>query len=110
MEPEPGMFVSRGDTTDWESDPQVPGSEMHELVHDGPVHAGMTRITDAPEPLSWTPQHREVFVVLEGGVRIEFADGSDVSLAVGDLGTIPAGMPTTWYVSTPFKEMWVLVG
>jgi uncharacterized cupin superfamily protein len=70
----------------------------------------MTRITDAPEPLSWTPQHREVFVVLEGGVRIEFADGSDVSLAVGDLGTIPAGMTTTWYVFTPFKEMWVLVG
>jgi uncharacterized cupin superfamily protein len=82
---------------------------MHELVHDGPVHAGMTRITDAPEPLSWTPQQREVFAVLEGSVRIEFADGSDVTLEVGDLGTIPAGMQTTWHVSTPFKEMWVLV-
>ena len=109
MEPQAGMFVARGETADWQADPDVPGTEMHELIHDGPVWAGMTRMADAPEPLTWTPEQREVFVVLEGGVRIEFADGSEVSLAAGDLATIPAGMTTTWHVSTPFKEMWVLV-
>jgi uncharacterized cupin superfamily protein len=49
-----------------------------------------------------------VLILLEGGVRIEFADGTDVELGVGDLATIPAGMTTTWHVTTPFKEMWVL--
>ena len=108
MEIKPGMFVSRVDTADWEPDPDVPGSLMHELVHDGPVWAGMTRIEDAPEPATWTPEQREVLVILEGGVRIEFDDGSDVTLGVGDLASIPAGMSTTWHVTTPFKEMWVL--
>jgi hypothetical protein len=96
MEVKPGMFVSSGATTEWIEDPEVPGSQMHELVHDGPVWAGMTRIEDAPEPMAWTPEQRE------------FDDGSDVALGVGDLATIPAGMHTTWHVTTPFKEMWVL--
>jgi uncharacterized cupin superfamily protein len=42
-------------------------------------------------------------------VRIVFADGDDVALGVGDVATIPAGLATTWHVSTPFREMWVLV-
>jgi uncharacterized cupin superfamily protein len=108
MEIKPGMFVSRETTDEWEADPEVPGSTMHELVHDGPIWAGMTKVDDAPEPMTWTPQQREVLLVLEGGVRIEFDDGSDVTLGVGDLATIPAGMTTTWHVTTPFKEMWVL--
>ena len=108
MEIKPGMFVSRATTEEWEADPEVPGSTMHELVHDGPVWAGMTKVDDAPEPMTWTPQQREVLLVLEGGVRIEFDDGSDVTLGIGDLATIPAGMTTTWHVTTPFKEMWVL--
>jgi uncharacterized cupin superfamily protein len=108
VEIKPGMFVSRGTTDEWEADPEVPGSRMHQLVHDGPIQAGMTRIDDAPEPMRWTPEQREVAIVLEGGVRIEFEDGTDVSVGVGDLLTIPAGMTTTWHVTTPFKEMWVL--
>ena len=108
MEIKPGMFVTPGATTEWIDDPEVPGSSMHELVHDGPIWAGMTRIEDAPEPMPWTPQQREVFVVLEGALRIEFDDGSDVSLGVGDMATIPAGLHTTWHVTTPYKEMWVL--
>jgi uncharacterized cupin superfamily protein len=108
MEVKPGMFVSPGSTAEWVADPEVPGSSMHELVHDGPVWAGMTRIDDAPDPMPWTPEQREVFVVLEGALRIEFDDGSDVTLEVGDLATIPAGMHTTWHVTTPYKEMWVL--
>jgi uncharacterized cupin superfamily protein len=108
MEIKPGMFVSRATTDEWEPDPDVPGSTMHELLHDGSVWAGMTRFEGAHEPATWTPEQREVLIVLEGGVRIEFEDGSDVTLGVGDLATIPAGMTTTWHVTTPFKEMWVL--
>jgi uncharacterized cupin superfamily protein len=108
MEPQPGMFVARADTDEWEADPDVPGTEMHELVHEGSMWAGMTRIDSAPEPVAWTPEQREIAVVLEGGVRIEFADGTDVTLGVGDAFTIPAGMTTTWHVTTPFKELWVL--
>jgi uncharacterized cupin superfamily protein len=40
---------------------------------------------------------------------MELGDGSDVTLGVGDSFTIAAGVTTTWYVTTPFKEMWVLV-
>ena len=109
MEIKPGMFVEHGAAAVWEADPEVPGSMMVELVADGPIQAGMTRIDDAPEPMPWTPQQREVFAVLEGSVRIVFADGDDVTLGVGDVGTIPAGLATTWHVSTPFREMWVLV-
>jgi uncharacterized cupin superfamily protein len=108
MEIKPGMFVSRARTDAWEPDPEVPGSTMHELVNDGPIWAGMTRVDNAQGPMTWTPEQREVLIVLEGGVRIEFDDGSDVTLGVGDLATIPAGMTTTWHVTTPFKEMWVL--
>ena len=108
MEIQTGMFVSNVGTDEWRPDPDVPGSEMHELVHDGSVWAGMTRITDAPEPLTWTPEQRETVLVLEGSVRIGFEDGSDVELGVGDMASIPGGLTTTWHVRTPFKEMWVL--
>jgi hypothetical protein len=33
MEPHPGVFCSNVRTGEWEPDPEVPGSEMHELVH-----------------------------------------------------------------------------
>ena len=33
MEPHPGVFVSTVRTGEPEPDPEVPGSEMHELVH-----------------------------------------------------------------------------
>jgi mannose-6-phosphate isomerase-like protein (cupin superfamily) len=108
VEPQPGMFVSHHDTAAFEPDPDVPGSQMHELVREGPIWAGFTRIVDAPEPMTWTPEQREILVVLEGAVRIEFADGTDVTLGVGDAATIPAGLATTWHVTTPFEEMWVL--
>src|SRR4051812_12646845 len=78
VEPQPGMFVLHRDTARFESDPDVPDSQMSELVHDGPIWAGFTRFVDAPEPITWTPEQREVLVVMEGAVRIEFADGTDV--------------------------------
>ena len=108
MEPKPGMFVLTADNATWESDPEVPGSEMAWLVHDGAVQSGTTRITGEPGPMTWTPEQREVAVVLEGAVRMEFEDGSDLTVGVGDAFTIPAGMTTTWHVTTPFREVWML--
>jgi uncharacterized cupin superfamily protein len=108
MEPHPGVFVSSASTDDWEADPEVPGTEMHELVHADGVWSGFTRMAGANGPLRWTPAQREVALILEGSVRIEIADGARLDLGVGDLFSLPPGIETTWHVSAPFKEMWVL--
>jgi uncharacterized cupin superfamily protein len=104
----PGVFVSTTSAGDWESDPDVPGSQMHELVHGDGVWAGLTRFTNVDGPVAWTPERREVALVLEGSVRIEFAHGDTLELTVGDLFSLPPGVETTWHITTPFKEMWVL--
>jgi uncharacterized cupin superfamily protein len=108
MEPHPGVFVSSASTDAWVSDPEVPGSVMHELVHADGVVAGMTRFTQQGDPVTWTPEQREVAIILEGSVRIEITGGPTLELGVGDLFSIPPGVETTWHVTTPFKEMWVL--
>jgi uncharacterized cupin superfamily protein len=108
MEPYPGVFVTNAETDEWRPDPEVPGSMMHELVHDDGLQAGMTRFTEMDGPITWTPQQREVALILEGSVRIELGDGGTLELAAGDLFSLPPGRETTWYVTTPFKEMWVL--
>ncbi len=66
MEPHPGVFVSKASTDAWERDPDVPGSEMHALVHADGVWAGLTRFTSVDGPVSWTPEQREVVLVLGG--------------------------------------------
>ena len=55
-----------------------------------------------------TPEQREVALILEGSVRIEIEGGDMLELGVGDVFSLPPGVETTWHVSTPFKEMWVL--
>lgn len=108
MEAQPGVFVSKASTEDWEPDPEVPGSVMHELVHADGVHAGLTRFTSVDGPVPWTPGTREVALILEGAVRIEIAGGDTLDLGVGDLFSLPPGVETTWHITTPFQEMWVL--
>jgi uncharacterized cupin superfamily protein len=108
MEPYPGVFVSKDSTEEWESDPEVPGSEMHQLVHAHGVWAGMTRFTSVDGPVTWTPERREVALVLEGAVSIQIRGGPTLELGVGDLFSLPPGLESTWDITTPFKEMWVL--
>jgi uncharacterized cupin superfamily protein len=108
VEVHPGFFVSDTSTDEWEPDPEVPGSDMHVLVHADGVWAGMTRFTSVDGPVTWTPEQREVAMVLEGSVRIDIAGGPSLELGVGDSFSLPAGVQTTWNVTTPFKEMWVL--
>jgi len=108
MQVAPGTYVSNTSTDDWASDPDVPGTEMHELLHEGGVWAGLTRILDVDGPISWTPPQRETIHVLEGAVRIETAGNVVLDLGPGDIASLPGGVPTTWHVTVPFKEFWVL--
>lgn len=108
MEPHPGVFITNTATDEWKSDPEVPGSVMHELVHADGLQAGMTRFTEVDGPVPWTPQTREVALILEGSVRIELPDGGTLELEAGHLFSLPPGLETTWHITTPFKEMWVL--
>src|SRR3954470_6133835 len=105
MELSPGLFLSKVSTEEWTPDPDVPGTEMHELVHSDGVWAGLTRITGVDGPIAWTPEQRETGLVLEGSVSIEFADGTSVELRPGDVASFPAGTVMTWHVTTPFKEL-----
>ena len=108
MELHPGVFVVKASTEAWEPDPEVPGSEMKELVRANGVWAGLTRFTGVDGPVPWTPERREIVLILEGSVRIEIAGGGVLELGVGDLFSLPPGVETTWHVTTPFKEAWVL--
>jgi uncharacterized cupin superfamily protein len=47
-------------------------------------------------------------LVLEGTAHIEITDGPTLELHAGDMATLPAGAETTWHLSAPFKEFWVL--
>lgn len=107
MEPTSGVFVTSSSTDRWEPDPEVPGTLMHELVRADGLYAGLTRIDHAEGPITWTPEQREVAVVLEGSVRID-VDGEVLDLGPGDLFSLPPGHETTWHVTTPFREMWAL--
>jgi uncharacterized cupin superfamily protein len=108
MEPHPGVFLSTVTTEEWERDPEVPGSDMHELVHADGIWAGLTRFTSVDGPVPWTPPQRETICVLEGEVTIEIAGGPALKLKPGDLASVPAGLQTTWHITAPFKELWVL--
>ena len=108
MELQPGVFVVKAPTDGWEPDPDVPGSEMRELVRADGVWAGLTRFTNVDGPVRWTPERREIALILEGSVRIEIVAGGVLELGVGDLFSLPPGVETIWHVTTPFKEAWVL--
>lgn len=106
MESTQGVFVSSASAQDWVDDPEVPGSQMHELVHEDGVWAGMTRFLTTDGPVPWTPEQRETIHVLEGSVRIEFETRPPLELRQGDIASFPAGLAMTWHVTTPFKELW----
>jgi quercetin dioxygenase-like cupin family protein len=103
-----GVFVSSVSTTDgWEPDPDV-GGEMHELHHEG-VWAGLTRFGDSDEDVvEWTLEERETALILEGAAKIEIEGGPTLEVKEGDVFSIPQGAKTTWHLTKPFREFWVL--
>jgi uncharacterized cupin superfamily protein len=103
-----GVFVSSLKTEDFASDPDVPGTEQHVLYADADLSAGMSRVTIDGDPVTWTLPQREILLVVEGTARIEIKAGPTLDLRAGDMATLPAGAETTWHLSVPFKEFWVL--
>ena len=109
MEPQTGVFVSGLSTDAWEPDPDV-GGLMHILCDVPGVWAGFTRYDTVPAPVRWTPPQRETFMILEGAARIEIAGGATLDLEAGGVASLPAGTETTWHITAPFREFWVLSG
>ena len=109
MEVHPGVFVSNTATEEFEPDPEVNG-EIHTLCSVPGLDAGMSRFRGEPsaEPVVYTPPGRETLLVLEGTAHIEIQDGPTLDLEPGDMASIPGGAVTTWRVTPPFKEFWVL--
>jgi uncharacterized cupin superfamily protein len=49
-------------------------------------------------------------MILEGAVRIEIAGEATLDLETGDVASLPAGTQTTWHITAPFREFWVISG
>lgn len=113
MELHPGVFVSNVGTEEWRADPEIGGgAEEHVLFESDALRAGLSRFSeDADETLPvWTLTETEVLLVLEGEARIEIEGGPELTLKEGDIASIPKGAVTTWHLTLPFKELWVLAG
>jgi quercetin dioxygenase-like cupin family protein len=113
MEVHPGVFVSSVATEEWQADPEIGGgAEEHVLFETGTMRAGLSRFTkDADQqPPDWALPATQVLLVLEGEARIEIDDGPVLELKAGDMACLPKGAVTTWHLTLPFKEMWVLAG
>jgi uncharacterized cupin superfamily protein len=111
MQVHPGVFVSNVATEDWRPDPEVGGAaEEHVLFETEALRAGLSRFPEdaGPHPIVWTLPATEVLLVLEGEARIQIEDGPLLELKPGDLACLPKAAVTTWHLTLPFKEMWVL--
>jgi uncharacterized cupin superfamily protein len=107
MEVSAGVFVSSQHTDAWEPDPEV-GGEMHVLCSAEGVEAGLSRFTEVSGPVVWTIAERETIIVLEGRARVEIDGGPTLELKEGDVASLPRGARTTWHLTLPFKDFWVL--
>lgn len=107
MELHPRALVSSVPDDAWEPDPDV-GGEMNVLYRGEGIEAGMSRFTAPVEPIRWTMPAKETFFVLEGSARVEIAGGPTLEVKAGDMATIPKGAATTWHLTTPFKDFYVL--
>lgn len=106
MELSQGVFVSRISTDDWTEDPDLPGTEMHELVHEAGVWVGLTRILATDGPLPWMPDQRETATSSRARSGSSSRAVRHWTYGPGDIASFPAGLAMTWHVSTPFKELW----
>lgn len=113
MDSHPDVFVSNIDTEEWKADPEIGGgAEEHVLFEREELRAGMSRFQEEADavPPVWTLPATQVLLVLEGEARIEIEDGPQLDLKTGDMACLPKGAVTTWHLTLPFKELWVLAG
>jgi hypothetical protein len=102
------VFASNVRTGEWEPDPKVPGSEMHEFVHADEISADLTRFTNVDGPIPWTPSQRETIHVLQSEVTIEIAGGPALTLNRGDLAPCQRAWRRSGTSPLPVTELWVL--
>jgi uncharacterized cupin superfamily protein len=55
----------------------------------------------------WSPPARDTFLVLEGEATMEIDDGPTIDVKPGSMVSFPAGIETTWHVTTPYKDLYV---
>jgi hypothetical protein len=108
MEVQPGFFVSSVSTDAWEPDLEV-GGRMHVLCSGVGIEAGLSWFDGDSDPVvRWTLPTRETVMILEGRATIEVAGGPTLELKTGDIASMPKGAQTTWHLTLPFREFWVL--
>jgi quercetin dioxygenase-like cupin family protein len=74
------------------------------------VQAGLSRFLGAGrhEPIVWTLPGRETAMILRGSARIQIEGGPTVEAKAGDSFSLPGGVRTTWDITLPFLEFWVI--
>jgi uncharacterized cupin superfamily protein len=87
-------------------------------VVSGDPRAGSAEVATAPgvevgvwshtTGMSTDTEADEVFVVLSGRARIEFADGSALDVGPGDIGILPPGAATTWTIHEELRKVYVI--
>jgi uncharacterized cupin superfamily protein len=108
VELHPGVLVAKASEETWEPDPDV-GGEMKVLYREDGIEAGLSRFSEPlAEPIRWTLPVKETFYVLQGSARVEIAGGPTLEVGVGDMARIPAHAETTWHLTTPFLDFYVL--
>jgi quercetin dioxygenase-like cupin family protein len=113
MELHPGVYVSNIETEEWRADPEIGGgAEEHVLFEMEGLRAGLSRFSEEADTTLpvWTLPATEVLLVVEGEARIEIEGGPQLELKEGDMACLPKGAVTTWHLTLPFKELWVLAG
>ena len=113
------VFVSRAEATEWEDfvppgGPDdilsgEPNAKMHWLRQDEEANVAAGLFTAQPSSASYVFPAHETFIVLEGEVDIEMADGRVVSLGPGDMASFRKGESSVWTYRSPFKKFVVLV-
>jgi uncharacterized protein len=102
-----GVFVSRVDADDWETDEET-GGLVHLLRADEAVQAGLWK----PGPVAGKVIHVELvadetLLVLEGSGQLQVDGGPTLKLRPGDMVSLQKGARTRWVVDTVFREFWV---
>jgi uncharacterized cupin superfamily protein len=111
MEIHPGIFTSDVDAQNWEPLPDIPGSEFHTLVETEDHDAGLWRIPgQGTMTFRWSAPTRDTFLILEGALTIEIDDGPTLELRAGDIVSLPPRVESTWHVTKPYKDLYVMSG
>jgi uncharacterized protein len=49
----------------------------------------------------------ELFVIVQGAAKVDFEDGSSITLSSGDVGKLRAGQKTVWTVTEALRKVYL---